>query len=77
MQGVKLFNFSGSGSVWVQQRFQISVQLRLRFKCIETLQFGFAPVKIFQNRFIKLRFKFAVKNDIILVTQFRKMKRTK
>ena len=31
-QGVEPFDFSGSGSVWVQQRFQISVQFRLRFK---------------------------------------------
>ena len=29
-QGIEPFNFSGSG--WVQQRFQISVQFRLRFK---------------------------------------------
>ena len=31
-QGVEPLNFSGSGSVWVQQRFQISVQFRLRFR---------------------------------------------
>ena len=31
-QRVEPFNFSGSGSVWVQQRFQISVQFRLRFR---------------------------------------------
>ena len=31
-QGVEPFDFSGSGSVWVQQRFQISVQFWLRFK---------------------------------------------
>ena len=31
-QGVEQFNFSGSGSIWVQQRFQISVQFRLRFR---------------------------------------------
>ena len=30
--GVKPFDFSGSGLVWVQQRFQISVQFRLRFR---------------------------------------------
>ena len=29
-QGVEPFNFSGSGSIWVQQRFQISVQFRSR-----------------------------------------------
>ena len=45
IQGVEPYHFSGSGSVWVQQRFQISVQFRLRFKLIETLWFGFAPVK--------------------------------
>ena len=27
-QGVEPFNFFGSGSVWVQQRFQILVQFR-------------------------------------------------
>ena len=30
--GVKQLNFSSSGSVWVQQRFQISVQFWLRFR---------------------------------------------
>ena len=40
-QGVEPFNFSSSGSVWVQ----ISVQFRLRFRLIETLLFGFAPLK--------------------------------
>ena len=45
VQGVEPCNFHGSGSVWIQQRFQISVQFRLRFKQIETFRFGFAPVK--------------------------------
>ena len=44
-QRVEPFSYSGSGSVWVQQPFQISVQFRLRFKLIETLRFGFAPAK--------------------------------
>ena len=31
-QGVEPFNFSGSGSVWIHQQFQISVQFRVRFR---------------------------------------------
>ena len=43
---VEPFDFTGSGSVRVQQLFQISVQFRLGFRSIETLRFRFAPVKI-------------------------------
>ena len=45
-QGVEPFDFTGSGSVWVEQLFQISVQFRLGFRSIERLRFRFAPVKI-------------------------------
>ena len=45
LPGVKLINFYDSGSVWVQQRFQISFQFRLRFRLNETHRFGFALVK--------------------------------
>ena len=44
-QGGEPFDFSGSGSVWVLQRFQISLQFRLRFRKIETVRFGFAPAE--------------------------------
>ena len=56
----------------VQIRFQISVQFWLRFKYMETLCFGFAPVKNVSKLVYKAPVQVCSKNGIILVTQFKK-----